>query len=445
MTDLVRALAAVILHGDYRSEAIAERIRQAQLENQSGSARSRKASTRWIPAFVDRLLATFPDDRLPPLRRQLVSFLNTEAALPETVRSRFPSLLRKIETFRSEFRPFRDAFRDWNLPAIETPGELANWLNIPSGQLDWLANRYRHSRSAPRLHVRVIRSRSGKARILEIPCPPLRYVQQRIHREILARIPVHEAACGFVPHRSLIDAAKRHVGRAVLWKTDVANFFLSIAGNRVRGVFRVAGYPEEVADLLMHLTTSALTSTDLSKLAELSRDDQFAWRTRGRLLHLPQGAPTSPALSNLVSFQLDSRLQGLANCFGASYSRYADDLTFSGDRLFSRSLPRFQEWATAILIDEGFEIRARKSCVMTASRRQTVCGIVVNERVNPDRREYKKLHAILHNCVVHGPASQNREEHPDFAASLRGQINWIHQLNARRGRKLQEIYDRINW
>jgi retron-type reverse transcriptase len=134
---------------------------------------------------------------------------------------------------------------------------------------------------------------------------------------------------------------------------------------------------------------------------------------------LPQGAPTSPALANLCAFNLDLRLQAAAESLGARYSRYADDLVFSGGRQFERAARRFISLVGAIALEEGFSINFRKTRVMSKASSQRVNGIVVNEKLNVKRRERDQLKAILHNCVRHGPTSQNRAGLADFRAHLR--------------------------
>jgi len=180
----------------------------------------------------------------------------------------------------------------------------------------------------------------------------------------------------------------------------------------------------------------------------LEPDAIAAWARLGRMLahpHLPQGAPTSPALANLVAFRLDRRLTGLAEAMGARYSRYADDLTFSGSRGLLRHAAVLRAGVAETVLDEGFAVSARKTAVATRAGRQRVCGIVVNERPNVARGEYDELKAILHNAARNGPHAENRAGVPDFRAHLLGRISWVESLNPERGLKLRERYARIVW
>jgi retron-type reverse transcriptase len=164
---------------------------------------------------------------------------------------------------------------------------------------------------------------------------------------------------------------------------------------------------------------------------------------RLRVPHLPQGAPTSPALANLCSGRLDRRLAGLSRRLDATYTRYADDLAFSGEDVLRKHWVRRQ--IAEIVADEDFAIAAEKTRVMRASQRQVVTGIVVNRGVNMRRSEYDRLKAMLTNCSRHGPASQNLTGHAAFRQHLDGRVTWVEQLNPRRGAKLRAIFDRIVW
>jgi hypothetical protein len=161
--------------------------------------------------------------------------------------------------------------------------------------------------------------------------------------------------------------------------------------------------------------------------------------------HLPQGAPTSPTLANLCAHRLDVRLTALARAAGAAYTRYADDLAFSGGREFERAARRFQVQAAVVALEEGFEVNTRKTRFMRPAVRQQLCGVVVNDRPNLPRCEYDRLKAVLHNCIHNGPAGQNREGVPDFRARLLGRVAWVAQINPRRGAALHRIFDQIVW
>jgi hypothetical protein len=161
--------------------------------------------------------------------------------------------------------------------------------------------------------------------------------------------------------------------------------------------------------------------------------------------HLPQGAPTSPALANLSAYRLDCRLTALAAAAEANYTRYADDLLFSGGDAFARSAKRFATAVAAIALDEGFRVEHRKTRVMRRSVRQRALGLVVNDKPNLDRRDFDRLKATLTNCVRHGPHAQNRAGVRHFREHLRAKIAYAQAVNAARGQKLLAIWQRIDW
>jgi hypothetical protein len=159
--------------------------------------------------------------------------------------------------------------------------------------------------------------------------------------------------------------------------------------------------------------------------------------------HLPQGAPTSPALANLCTYRLDCRLAGLAKAAGAKYTRYADDLAFSGSDAFEAGVKRFATHVAAILQEEGFEAHHRKTRIMRQGIRQRLAGIVANHHPNIIRKDFDRLKAILTNCVRSGPEMQNRNAHSDFRSHLEGRISFVEMINPKKGKRLRKIFEQI--
>ena len=343
----------------------------------------------------------------------------------------------------------------WDVPRIATTGDLARWLELSPAESEWFADarglerldrdeRLRHYR------YRWVPKRHGGFRLLEAPKPRTKAVQRRILDEILSRVPPHDAAHGFRRGRSPVTHAGHHVGKASVVRIDLQDFFLSISAARTAAVFRAAAYPEDVAWALALLCTNVSPSargalvlapyTPAADIAALRRAEMLA-RTR----HLPQGAPTSPALANLCAYGLDVRLAALATSLDLTYTRYADDLVFSGDATFARRASRLAALVAMIVHEEGFVVNHRKTRVMRAGVRQVVTGIVVNERLNPARDSFDRLKAILHNCVRRGPTHEDREKRPDFRAHLAGRVAHVASLSPMRGEKLAKIFERIEW
>lgn len=273
--------------------------------------------------------------------------------------------------------------------------------------------------------------------------------QRRVLHEILAPIQPHDAAHGFLRGRSARTHAAAHVGRRVVLRLDLEDFFAAVPARRVYGIFRTAGYPESVAHVLTGLATNAVPAIAWEAL-EVPKEARLVYahsRLRRALAvpHLPQGAPTSPALANLAAFGLDRRVSALAAAWGATYTRYADDLVLSGDELGLRGASGVRATIAEIVRDEGFRINEGKSQLMTDAGRQRIAGIVVNDRLNVTRREYDLLKAVLHNAARHGAAGQNRAGVPDFRAHLLGRIAWVESLHHERGARLREGFARIDW
>lgn len=335
------------------------------------------------------------------------------------------------------------------IPRLRTTGDLANWLSIEPAQLDWLADIKRlHARTAiPALQnysYSFIRKRCGSYRLIEAPKPRLRAAQRRILHEILDHLPPHDNAHGFIRGRSCLTGAQIHAGENVVLVLDLQHFFASVQLSRIHAIFRSLGYPWAVARLLTGLCTVATPASVFSGTPEGQGCDGLT-KKQYSTPHLPQGAPTSPALANLAAWHLDQRLAGLARRFSANYSRYADDLAFSGDKTFSARTDIFRKLVEDIAHQEGLALNRSKTRVMHRSDCQKITGVVVNEHINVPRNTYDELKAILHNCAKYGPQEQNRLGISDFRAHLEGRVGWVEAVNPHRGRRLRTLFETIRW
>lgn len=313
------------------------------------------------------------------------------------------------------------------LPVLRNERELADWLGIPLSRLRW----FTHDRPAETVwhYVRhVVPRRAGGERVLLAPKRQLKALQRKVLHELLARLPLHEAAHGFRRGRSPATNAAAHVGRRCVVNLDLQDFFPSITFPRVRGLFVSLGYPFSVASALALLCTER---------------DRQAFEHEGTCYYvsvgprcLVQGAPTSPTLANLVARRLDRRLAGLARKHGFTYTRYADDLTFSGDD--QGTALRILDAAQRIVGDEHFAVNRTKTRLFRQSSRQVVTGLVVNTTVGVPRRLRRQLRAILHNAQRTGLEAQNRAGRQDFAGYVRGLVGYVHAANARQASRLRE-------
>ncbi|MFD6104328.1 reverse transcriptase family protein [Nocardia salmonicida] len=325
--------------------------------------------------------------------------------------------------------------------AVEIPdlAALALLLNVTPAELDWFADRggWLRRASQPLSHYRYRRlPKATGVRLVEAPKVRLREIQRRILHRVLAGIPVDPACHGFEKGRNAATFAAPHAGAAVVIRQDLRDFFPTIAVARVRAVFAACGYSTVVARVLAELCTTA------SPVAEL-RGLDYSQRTLLGARHLPQGAPTSPRLANLVARGLDRRLTGYANRHGLTYTRYADDLALSGDADLDTA--RLIWTVTRIAGDEGFTVHTGKTLIRRAHQRQVLAGLVVNDRPAAPRDRYDAVRALLHNCLRTGASAQNRNEHNDFRAHVYGLISWIGETSPHRRDKLLAMAARVDW
>lgn len=435
-TSLARDLAATFLAGPWERREMARR---------AAASFGLPRSPRWLSTLAREVVRVFGPDpphgrdgriaaliapRLRPLRRAGIA--------------RRPALVHPCLVPARMGTAAAPVLRERGLPEVATPGELAAWLGLDRDRLAWLADvrgLSRRTHDGPLVHYRYrwVPKRSGGARLLEIPKPDLAAAQRKILRELLDRVPPHASAVGFRKGRNVLDHASAHAGAAVVLRMDLGDFFASVAATRVHAIFVALGYPAAVSSLLTGLCTHRT-----SMFVRHASTDHAAW-SRLRERHLPQGAPTSPALANLAALGLDVRLAALASKAGAAYTRYADDLAFSGGTGFARSTAAFHVLACAIVIEESFAPNPRKTRIMRASSRQQITGLVVNAKPSLPRDELDRLKATLHNCVAHGPASQNRDGRADFRAWLAGKVAWVASVHPARGARLRAMLERIRW
>ncbi|MFA6249892.1 MAG: retron St85 family RNA-directed DNA polymerase [Candidatus Shapirobacteria bacterium] len=205
-------------------------------------------------------------------------------------------------------------------------------------------------------------------RQIEAPDSELKKLQRGVHQKFLRYLQPHPACLGFRYRKSIVDNAKNHTGKAVVINLDLKDFFPSINQTKIKKYFRKIGWGKTVARILTNICTSNA--------------------------RLPQGAPTSPALSNLVNYKMDQRMTRLALKYEGSYSRYADDLTFSF-KVFGRKQRVVLKKIAAIIKDEGFEIQKKKKVrIQRQHQKQTVTGLVVNKKVNLDRKLRRIIRAM---------------------------------------------------
>lgn len=251
-----------------------------------------------------------------------------------------------------------------HLPFIRSVSELAALVHASPKLLYRISN---HSEDFYR--ITTIPKRNGDERTIEAPVMILKNIQKNLLRNLLNHLDSHPAATAFEKGRSIKDNAARHVQKQVVLNLDLKNFFPSIHISRVYTFFRSLGYEKRIAILLSHL---CCLNT-----------------------HLPQGAPTSPKLSNLLLFSIDERLEEWALLHDLAYTRYADDMTFSGE--LSRNL--IQEtihYCCQEIRKQGLHLNKEKVHVLHLGMRQTVTGLVVNQKVSISREKRRAIRLRMH-------------------------------------------------
>lgn len=306
----------------------------------------------------------------------------------------------------------------YKLLHIKSASDLSQFLNIMFYQLEEIINNPFYK------HLVIKKKRNGK-RELFAPAKALKRVQKRLNcslQHYYAEIKP-EGIHGFTinaekkdDYCNIVENAKPHVGKKHILNIDLKGFFSNISAHQVKQLFvsPFFGYNEHIATALTLLTTY-----------------------RGKL---PTGAPTSPVISNFVCFQLDVDLKTYCKMYGdLTYTRYADDLTFSSDLPISDQVI---SGIIAIIEKNDFQINEKKTRLRSFSKKQTVTGLVVNEKVNVERNFLKKTRAMLYDVTTNGIDAATRKHFnlkgiPDdkhrqfFISRLEGYINFIGQVRGK--------------
>ncbi len=313
------------------------------------------------------------------------------------------------------------------LPVLHTPAELAAALALTISKLRWLCF---HTEAATRIHYVQfeVPKKSGGTRTLSAPHRTIAAAQRWVLANILEKLPVSAAVHGFVPGRSTLTNARPHAGKAIVVNVDLEGFFPAIGFPRVRHLYRRLGYSGSVATLL------ALLCTECPR-QKVVYDGTTYFVATGRR-GLPQGACTSPAVSNQIAHKLDRRLTGLSAKLGLDYTRYADDLTISGGKDFNEKTGYLLARIRHIAQDEGFTLNAKKTRVKRPNARQSVTGLVVNANPGVPRDVVRRLRAILHRAKAEGLAAQNRTGEPNFRSWVDGMIAYVAMSRPAVGAKL---------
>jgi hypothetical protein len=343
------------------------------------------------------------------------------------------------EEYIRETVAYSDKLLKHGLPVIFSLKHFAKVLGIKKNYLNWLLTNREYQYTTFR-----IRKKNGTGvREIRAPKEDLKDIQSWINQNILVQVPIHDRCMSFRSGRSIKDNAQIHVGKSLLLQTDFYRFYDTISEQRVYGLFRQLGYHPNLAVDLAKLTTVPPSTTYEEILREDSnRPENFSIV---KTAFLPQGAPTSPMISNIIARKLDFRLHKLTQKMGSEYSRYADDITISGTKSTIPSI----ELVSSIIKEEGFFLNLRKTHFRKKGQRQLITGLTVTEGVHVPRKLKEEIRQHLHYCHKFGPLAHMTNRGIKGKASykdwLLGNICFIHGIEPELGQKLFAIFSEIDW
>lgn len=342
--------------------------------------------------------------------------------------------------------------QDRGLPAILTLNHLARHVGLEYRYLREIVERQRDP-------YRWFRSRkhSGGYRIISVPESDLMHLQRWIARFVLNQCSPHAASFAYQPKRSLVDCATVHVGARWLIKIDVRQFFESISEIQVFRVFKKFDYGDLVSFEMARLTTRPLSKGSLRfrqaqwRVVQPNRF-RIHWYRNESMGHLPQGAPTSPMLSNLAMFKFDTDVLGIAERFGLSYSRYSDDLIFSTseDLLTRKSAIELIRAIYRRMNSEGLRPHQSKTVISPPGSRKIVLGLLVDGDRPRLRREFRNmLECHVHFVGRYGPSGHAHARGFDsvlgFRRYLDGLLSYAAYVDLDFANRLRDELRDVEW
>ncbi|UDB46120.1 retron St85 family RNA-directed DNA polymerase [Bacillus safensis] len=307
------------------------------------------------------------------------------------------------------------ALKDNGVPVIFDIQHLRRLLRITKSDF----KRLYYAKKNQYKTVEIPKNNGTGSRLLSIPSIDLKYIQRWILDNILYKVEINNLAIGFAKGKSVVVNASYHIKQEYVLKMDIKDFFPNITANRVFGLFKSLGYSSSVAITLTNLCTY---------------NDS-----------LPQGAPTSPYISNLICRKLDSRLKNLCQKRNLNFSRYADDITISGGKKVKNTIPCVEK----ILEEEGFNVNEQKTRIIFKSKRQQVTGIVVNEKLSVPKSIYKNLRQEIYYMSKFGVESHLDKKGLKNKSHVRehyyGLANYFLMVDRVKGEKVLSELNSINW
>ncbi len=348
---------------------------------------------------------------------------------PKKVMSGFEADRLFAGTLRTRNRNLRDLLADedqlqrYGLPIWKTEEDLAKALGISLKEL-WFFAIHRQRERQPHYVTFLIPKRSGGRRLIMAPKRRLKTIQRKLLALVVEKLPVSDRAHAFRRGHSIRTGAEPHIGKRLVLKLDLKDFFPSVTFARVRGLLVAYGYSYPVASTLSVLMTEA-------ERQPVEVDSSIYHVPIGER-HCVQGAPTSPGICNALLLRLDHRLEGLAKRRGLIYTRYADDLSFSGD-MDRHAAHKLRSLITQIVEQEGFAINSEKTRIMGQGSRQSVTGVIVNKTLGLSRPERRRLRAMAHGLSRPSGVGETAA----LRAKLEGKIAYLSMLNPQQAAKIK--------
>lgn len=257
-----------------------------------------------------------------------------------------------------------------------------------------------------------IPKKNGGYRTIESPNDDLKEAQRLIVDLVLKNIEISLCSTGFIEGKSIRDNASKHICKKFVLNIDLEDFFNTIGMLRVYNMFITSGIPHKEAEKMTKICTKSG--------------------------YLPQGAPSSPYISNIICSNLDKRLNNLSKTIDGDYTRYADDITISTDDV---RINKYIKTIEKIITEEGFRINYKKLRLLSSNTKQLVTGIIVNEKLNIDRGYIRKIRQELYYCSKYGIKQHMLHEginlsEEEYINKLNGKINFIKSVNPNIGNKL---------
>lgn len=303
-----------------------------------------------------------------------------------------------------------DELKEKGLPYIYNLEHLAELSDVSHRRLEF------YIFNKPKAYCSyLVKKKKGGYRKIDAPCKDLKKVQRWILDYILYSVSLPENVHGFVPERSIFSNAEQHTNQDLVVGIDIKDFFPTITKKRVFGLFKSLGYTSMISSYLSEICTFESV--------------------------LPQGSPSSPMIANLICRNLDNKLSKFCDKKGYIYTRYADDITISGEN----TIPKYIHIIFSIIHQEGFDVNADKTRVLSRGSRQKVTGLVVNDKVSIPKKERKRLEAIVHNIQKNGPLAENKEKDPFFKQKLTGKIEHVGNAHPDFANELLDTLGGVDW